>query len=133
MERGIGPWPTLWIGAFVQALANLSLSWLALIGPEPWALVVANSINNLGHGFGAVVFVAFLSRLCTDRGITATHYALLSALALVGRTFMVGPSGFLAEALGWPLFFVATVIACIPGIGLLYVLNRGRRAEFSHP
>ena len=33
----------------------------------------------------------------------------------------------LAEALGWPLFFVATVIACIPGIGLLYLLDRDRR------
>jgi len=127
VERTIGPWPTLWIGAIVQAVANLSLAWLALIGPEAWALVVANSINNLGHGFGAVVFVAFLSRLCTDKGITATHYALLSALAAMGRTVMVGPSGYLAEALGWPLFFVATFLACIPGIGLLYLLDRERR------
>jgi PAT family beta-lactamase induction signal transducer AmpG len=98
-----------------------------MIGPEAWALVVANSINNLGHGFGAVVFTAFLSRLCTDREITATHYALLSSLAVVGRTLMVGPSGYLAEAFGWPLFFAATVGFCLPGIALLYVLDRGQR------
>lgn len=129
VQRALGQWPTLWIGGIVQALANLALAWLALIGPEVWALAIANAINNAGHGFGAVVFVAYLSSLCTERGITATHYAILSALAVVGRTLMVGPSGFLAEGIGWPWFFVATVVACVPGLVLLAALGaRARRA-----
>ncbi len=125
-ERAFGAWATLWLGALIQALVNLALVWLALEGPQVWALVIANSLTNAGHGFGAVVFVAFMSRLCTERAITATHYALLSALAALGRTIMVGPAGFIAEALGWPGFFMFTLLACVPGIILLGVLYRGR-------
>jgi PAT family beta-lactamase induction signal transducer AmpG len=126
IERALGIWATLWLGALIQALVNLALVWLALEGSQVWALVIANSLTNAGHGFGAVVFVAFMSRLCTERAITATHYALLSALAALGRTIMVGPAGFIAEALGWPGFFLFTLLACVPGIVLLGVLYRGR-------
>ena len=59
----------------------------------------------------------------TDRRFSAAQYALLSALSAVGRIY-VGPlSALLVESLGWPTFFLLTVLAALPGLILLIVLR----------
>ena len=67
-------------------------------------------------------FVAFLMAL-TDRRFSAAQYALLSALAAVGRVYVGPASGVLVEAYGWPTFFLLTVVTALPGLGLLYWLR----------
>ena len=94
---------------------------------------MANSINNAGHGFGAVVFVAFLSRLCTDKGITATHYALLSALAAVGRIYVSPLAGVMAESIGWPAFFIVAVTLGLPGIYMVWRMRAAIRRLIPDP
>ena len=53
-----------------------------------------------------MIFVAYLSALCQNPLHTATQYALLTALAAVGRTYLSSGAGFIAEATGWVWFFV---------------------------
>ena len=55
---------------------------------------------------------------------TATQYALLTALAAVGRTYLSSGAGFMASAVGWPLFFALCAVAAIPGLALLAWLQR---------
>jgi PAT family beta-lactamase induction signal transducer AmpG len=72
---------------------------------------------------GTAAFVALLMTL-TDRRFSAAQFALLSALAAVGRVY-VGPSaGLLAEQFGWPSFFASTLLAAMPGLALLYLLRK---------
>jgi PAT family beta-lactamase induction signal transducer AmpG len=40
-----------------------------------------------------VIFVAYLSALCQSPLHTATQFALLTALAAVGRTYLSAPAG----------------------------------------
>ena len=47
---------------------------------------------------GTVIFVAYLSALCQNPLHTATQYALLTALAAVGRTYLSSGAGFVAIA-----------------------------------
>jgi PAT family beta-lactamase induction signal transducer AmpG len=76
------------------------------------------------------VFVAYLSALCTSPAHTATQFALLTALAAVGRTTLSAVSGFIAESTGWITFFALTALAAIPGLALLvYLQQRGAFAE----
>src|ERR1044071_6527439 len=49
---------SLWIGGVVQALANLSFSWLAIVGTNQWALAVAICAENFTSAIGTVIFVA---------------------------------------------------------------------------
>ena len=88
---------SLWIGAIVQAAANLSFSWLAVVGHNPTALAVAIVAENFTSAIGTVMFVAYLSALCQNPLHTATQYALLTALAAVGRTYLSSGAGFIAE------------------------------------
>jgi len=115
---------SLWIGGVLQALANLSFSWLALVGANHWALAFAISAENFTSAVGTVIFVAYLSALCKNPLHTATQYALLTALAAVGRTFLSSGAGYVQQATGWPLFFAICVLVAVPGLILLSWLQR---------
>jgi PAT family beta-lactamase induction signal transducer AmpG len=71
-----------------------------------------------------VIFVAYLSALCTNPLHTATQYALLTALAAVGRTYLSSGAGYIAEFSGWPWFFVICALAALPSLMLLVWLQR---------
>jgi MFS transporter, PAT family, beta-lactamase induction signal transducer AmpG len=115
---------SLWISGVLQALANLSFSWLALVGANHWALAFAISAENFTSAVGTVIFVAYLSALCKNPLHTATQYALLTALAAVGRTFLSSGAGYVQQATGWPLFFTICVVVAVPGLILLSWLQR---------
>ena len=114
----------LWIGGVVQAVANLSFSWLALVGVNQWALAFAITAENFTSAIGTVIFVAYLSSQCRNPLHTATQYALLTALAAVGRTYLSSGAGYVAEATGWPIFFVICMLVAIPSLILLAWLQR---------
>lgn len=119
----------LWIGGLLQAISNLTFSWLALAGPQQWALAVAVSIEQFTGAIGTVIFVAYLSALCNNPLHTATQYALLTALASVGRIYLSSGAGYVAAATGWPLFFVVSVLVAIPSLLLMIWLQQ--RGHFS--
>jgi len=116
---------SLWIGGVVQALANLSFSWLALVGASTSALTLAITAENFTSAIGTVIFVAYLSALCRNPLHTATQYALLTALAAFGRTYLSSTAGFVAAAAGWFWFFVICAAVAIPSLVLLAWLQRG--------
>ena len=115
---------SLWIGGVLQAVANLSFTWLALAGVNEWALAFAITAENFTSAIGTVIFVAYLSALCRNPLHTATQYALLTALAAVGRTYLSSGAGFVAKATGWPLFFAICVLVAVPSLILLTWLQR---------
>jgi PAT family beta-lactamase induction signal transducer AmpG len=110
---------SLWIGGILQMISNLAFSWLALIGTSVPALTATIVFENFTGSIGTVIFVAYLSALCGVRLHTATQFALLTALAAVGRTTLASGGGFVAAETGWALFFVITSVAAIPGLLLL--------------
>jgi MFS transporter, PAT family, beta-lactamase induction signal transducer AmpG len=124
---------SLWIGGVVQALANLSFSWLALVGTNQWALALAICAENFTSAIGTVIFVAYLSALCQNPLHTATQYALLTALAAVGRTYLSSGAGYVAKATGWPMFFVICVLVAIPSLMLLTWLQKRKHFEMLGP
>jgi PAT family beta-lactamase induction signal transducer AmpG len=114
---------SLWIGGILQSVANLSFSWLALAGHDLLWLTVAITIENFTSAIGTVMFVAYLSALCRNPLHTATQYALLTALAAVGRTYLSAGAGYLASATGWAWFFVICALAGLPSLLLLWWLQ----------
>jgi len=125
--------PSLWIGAVLQALSNLAFSWLAIVGVNQWALALAISVENFTSAIGTVIFVAYLSALCKNPLHTATQYALLTALAAVGRTYLSAGAGYVAQATGWPMFFVISVVVAVPSLILLIWLQRRAHFEMLGP
>ena len=149
----LGLWRSLLLFGELQMASNLGFWWLAVHGkgavpgfvlpPFDWGfvklaqateidggLLMVIAAENLSGGMGTAAFVAFLMSLCNQR-FTATQYALLSAFAAVGRVW-VGPlAGVLAEAIGWPTFFVVSTVLALPALGMLWWLRAAvRELEF---
>jgi PAT family beta-lactamase induction signal transducer AmpG len=120
---------SLWIGAFLQMASNLVFTWQALMGVNLWALTLTIVVENFTGAIGTVIFVAYLSSLCSNPLHTATQYALLTALAAVGRTYLSAGAGFIAEWTGWASFFVISALTALPSVALLLWLQR--RGHFS--
>ena len=124
----------LWIGALLQAVSNLVFSWLALVGTNYWALTAAIIAENFTGAIGTVIFVAYLSALCKSPLHTATQFALLTALAAVGRTYLSAGAGYVASATGWPVFFMISTLVALPSLALLAWLQaRGHFDDFGKP
>ena len=109
---------SLWVFGGLQALSNLAYFGLADLGQNYSAMVLAINVENFCGGLGTAGFVAFLMSLCNP-SFSATQYALLSSLMAVSRDILVAPAGKLAEQTGWPLFFLLTLVAAVPGLALL--------------
>lgn len=114
---------SLWIGGILQSVANLAFSWLAVVGHDLLWLTVAITVENFTSAVGTVMFVAYLSALCRNPLHTATQYALLTALAAVGRTYLSAGAGYIADATGWMWFFVICALAGLPSLLLLWWLQ----------
>jgi len=110
---------SLWIGGIAQALANFAFSWQALRGHDIGWLTFAIVAENFTSAIGTVIFVAYMSALCRNPLHTATQFALLTALAAIGRTYLSSAGGFIAAAAGWAAFFAICALAAIPSLLLL--------------
>ncbi|HMO74302.1 MAG TPA: MFS transporter [Sphingopyxis sp.] len=117
----LGMGRALLISGLMMMFSNVMFMILAATGNHYWMLVAAIVTENMTSGIGLTVFVTYLSGL-SSIAYTATQFALLSSFAGVGRTFMAGPAGILAENLGWVGFWGFTVVAAIPGMLLLWIL-----------
>lgn len=109
---------SLWLFGALQAVSNLAYYILANIGKNYSALVLTINIENFCGGLGTAAFVAFLMNMCNQR-FSATQYALLSSFMAVSRDILVAPAGTLAKITDWPLFFIISIVAAMPGLLLL--------------
>jgi MFS transporter, PAT family, beta-lactamase induction signal transducer AmpG len=114
---------SLWIGGIIQAIMILAFSWQAIVGLNLAWLSVTTTIEFFADAIGTVIFVAYLSALCKNPLYTATQFALLNALAALGRNVISAGAGQLAHATGWPWFFVTCALAALPGLFLLALLQ----------
>ena len=119
----LGLFRALLLFGILQAISNLTFMWLAAVGKSYAIMVTAVGFENLAGGMGTAAFVALLMGMCNKR-FTASQYALLSALAAVGRVYVGPASGYLVEAVGWVSFFGFTFVIALPGLLLLVAMRR---------
>ena len=115
---------SLLIGGVLQSLANLAFSWQAVVGLNAAWLSFAIIAENFTSAIGTVIFVAYLSALCRNPLHTATQYAVLTAFAAFGRTYLSSGAGFIAAATGWAWFFVICALSGLPAMVLLLWLQQ---------
>ena len=123
----LGLFRSLLAFGILQAISNLTFMWLAAIGKDYAVMVLAVGFENLAGGMGTAAFVALLMGMC-DKRFTASQFALLSALAAVGRVYVGPASGYMVESIGWTTFFGFTFLIALPGLLLLFFMRRSIEA-----
>jgi PAT family beta-lactamase induction signal transducer AmpG len=114
---------SLWIFGILQGLGNLTFVALAHVGKNYPLMVAAITTENLLSGMGTAAYSAFLMMLCNPK-FTATQYALLTSLMAFTRVLAGPPSGFLAEHVGWEMYFLIAISLMTPGLLLLTRFDR---------
>ena len=122
----IGINKSLWIFAVLGAAANLMFYALAVVGPNQALFVSSVVVENFCLGLVNGVFVAFLMSMCNP-AFSATQYALLSSLMSASRDIVVAPAGGVAEAVGWPNYWLISIAMLLPGVLLLPFFAPWRR------
>lgn len=111
-------------GGVLVIISNLvfaTLAWTA--NPSLAGLAIVISADNFASGFAGTAFIAYLSGL-TNTAYTATQYALFSSLFTLPGKLLASQSGYVANAIGWPWFFVYTSALGVPALVLLALLAR---------
>jgi PAT family beta-lactamase induction signal transducer AmpG len=119
----IGLYRSMFIIGVLQAASTACFVLLALAGYDRVWLATVIAFENLTVGMGSAALLAFMAAL-TNRQFTATQFALLSTLATLPRSLLSAPSGFMAEGLGWPQFYVVCTLLAIPGLLLLPLVRQ---------
>src|SRR5262249_21548696 len=105
----------LWIFGVLQSVANLGY-WLVSVSPvNPPLMYGAIGFEQLLSGMGTGAFSVLLLRL-TQRRFSATQFALFSSLFGLPRILSGPASGLLVDALGWPSFYLFTIVCGVPGL-----------------
>lgn len=113
----------LFIFGILQALSTATFALITFTGPAIWSLATVVIFEDFTGGMATAAFIAYMTSM-TNSKYTATQFALLSSLAAVGRTIFSGSAGYLQEYLGWAGFFYTGTVLAIPGLFVLYLLNR---------
>lgn len=116
----LGLYKSLMLFGLLQAVSNFGYWVLAVSDPHIFMMGAVVAIENLCGGMGTAAFVALLMALCNQQ-FSATQFALLSAFAAAGNTYLAGPlTPHLVKLLGWPSFYLITVLLALPGLWLLW-------------
>jgi PAT family beta-lactamase induction signal transducer AmpG len=117
---------SLLLGSVLVIISNLCFAALAAHGqPSVPGLATVISLDNFAQGVHGTALIAFMSSL-TSASYTATQYAVLSSLYALPPKLLMGTSGLMVDALGYPQFFVYTASLSLPALLLLYLLARRR-------
>ena len=112
----------------LQSVGNLFFVLQAVEGHRIGYLALCVTAENLTGAMAGTALVTYLSSLCSP-AFTATQYALLASLALLGRTVVASSGGILSEKIGWVRFFLLTSVVALPAIFLFIWI--GPRDDFS--
>lgn len=109
----------LWIFGVVQIFSNAGYFLLAVLNrPNLVAMYAGVGFEVFTAGLGMGAFGVLLLRL-TEKRFSATQYALFSSLMAVPRVIAGPVTGVTVNAVGWPAFFLITMVLGIPGLMML--------------
>ena len=125
----LGTVKSLAFGSLAVIASNLMFMILAFQDhPSITGLAVVVSADNLAMGVAGTALIAYLSSL-TSASYTATQYALFSSMYALPGKLLMGTSGFVVDAIGYPWFFVYTSSLGLPALVMLYFLTRQARRQ----
>ena len=109
----------------VSTFGYVILSW---VEPNLILLCSVGSFESFCSGLGTAVFISYIA-LLTNIKFTGTQYALLSSFVAIPRTIFTSQTGFLVESIGWEYFFIFCTLIALPGLILIYYLEKNLNDE----
>jgi PAT family beta-lactamase induction signal transducer AmpG len=119
---------SLWFFGILQAVSTFGFILLHENAVSLYLLAAVIAFENLASGMGTSAYAAYMASL-TNKKFTGTQYALLTSLMGVPRVIAAAPTGWMVKQMGWNLFFSFCAFIAIPGLMLLWKLERGKLSK----
>lgn len=111
----------LWPMALAMNLPNIFYVFMAFIQPSLTLVYPLVSLEQFGYGFGFTVFSVYLMCICQGEYKTS-HFAISTGIMALGMMLPGLISGYLQQAVGYPMFFILVCLFTIPGmISMLFI------------
>tara|TARA_R110000868_G_scaffold35134_1_gene126109 strand:- start:53234 stop:54598 length:1365 start_codon:yes stop_codon:yes gene_type:complete len=121
--NSLGLYRALFLFGVLQAVTNLLYIWMLYVGHNLWVMGITVFFDQFAGGLGTAAFMVLIMILCNQK-YTATQFALLSALASVGRVYVSPISGYIVTLYGWYNLFVFSFIISLPCLFLLFLTKK---------
>ncbi|HEP0306442.1 TPA: muropeptide MFS transporter AmpG [Providencia rettgeri] len=118
LMKNMSLFKALFIFGLLQGGSNIGYWFLAITPPHILTMGSIIFLENIFSGMGTAAFVALLMTLC-NKSLSATQFALLSALSAVGRVYIGPVASIFVSNYGWPLFYLISIAVAVPGVLLL--------------
>ncbi len=109
---------SLWFFGILQAVSTAGFALLAIVGKNDLLLSGIVAFEFMATGMGQAAYATYMA-VQTNKKFTATQYAMMTSLMAIPGTAAAAVTGYMAEFLGWPGFYVACALAALPGMLLL--------------
>lgn len=111
-RNGLKHW--LWWMTAAMNLPNLVYLYLSVAQPENVPIIsTCVALEQLGYGFGFTSLTFFMMLFSSGRQATA-HYAICTGFMALGMMLPGMISGWLADQMGYQLFFIWIMVCTIP-------------------
>ena len=104
------------------------VSVLTFITPSAYHVITATLLEHFFGGLLTTTLFAFMM-FNSDRSIGATHYTLLAAVEVIGKTPGALFSGFMTERAGYSLCFITGTLISLAVIFILPFYNKSLKRE----
>lgn len=118
LMKNMSLFKALFLFGLLQGGSNIGYWFLAITPPHILTMGSIIFLENIFSGMGTAAFVALLMTLC-NKSLSATQFALLSALSAVGRVYIGPIASIFVSNYGWPLFYLISIGVAVPGVSLL--------------
>ncbi|CAM9930656.1 unnamed protein product, partial [Chrysoparadoxa australica] len=117
--------PCLFFFGILQCISTSLFSVLTFEGVKgSWeGLALVIGFEDFSSGLGTTALISFMATM-TNKKYTATQYALFASLAALGKTLFGGGAGYVVESIGYVPFFYLGSLFAIPGLALIFVMNK---------
>lgn len=126
--------PCLFFFGILQCVSTSLFSVLTFEGIKgSWeGLALVIGFEDFSSGLGTTALISFMATM-TNKKYTATQYALFASLAALGKTLFGGGAGFVVDSIGYVPFFYLGSLSAIPGLALIFVMNKMKEKKTNEP
>jgi PAT family beta-lactamase induction signal transducer AmpG len=109
---------SLWVFGILQAVSTAGFALLVVFGKNQILLSGIVAFEFLATGLGQAAYASYMA-VQTNKRFTATQYAMMTSLMAIPGTVAASVTGYMAEYLGWVVFYIVCSLVALPGLLLL--------------
>jgi MFS transporter, PAT family, beta-lactamase induction signal transducer AmpG len=123
----------LWPMVLAINVPNFLYLWASLTHPPTSAIYAVVGVDQFGYGFGFAAYMVYLMFISQGSKMRTAHFAISTGLMACGAMLAGAVSGHIQVALGYPGFFMATIVLSIPGMVVLKFIPLDKPDIFEAP